>query len=111
MKPIKRVADQVQNTDGIVDEAKNNPEIPQVKFSEDRMVILKSDTTLSDSIRNLLGKVKGEAQEVLGQLKTEKKISEFRFMPLGAVTAMDYKPNRVTLTVDTKGFVVSADLG
>lgn len=88
-----------------------NEDMKEIQFDANKHTVASDGTFMRDVLDKLMDKVKDEAVSMLGDLVSAKKIVEFRVSPIGAVVTQDYKPGRVSITVDASGKVVDAQHG
>jgi hypothetical protein len=93
----------------IKDEAKSD--MKEIQFDPSKHVVATPDFSMRDTLDGLMDKMKDDAVELLTKLVNDKKIAEFRVAPIGATVMQDYKPGRISLTIDATGKVVDAQQG
>jgi hypothetical protein len=112
-EPVFRRIDSQDSISGdskiIKDEAKVN--MKEIQFDPSKHIVASQDFSMREVIDSVVDKMKDEAIQLLDKLVSEKKIAEFRIAPIGATVTQDYKPGRISLTVDASGKVVDAQQG
>ena len=108
---FKRIdAEQVSDTDvKFTDEV--GSKMKEIVFDAEKHIVATKDFTMRDVLDALMDKQKVDALEELNKLVSEKKISDFRVSPIGVVVTQDYRPSRISITVDATGKVVDAQQG
>lgn len=93
----------------IKDEA--GTDMKEIVFDPSKHIVAAEKFSMREVLDGLMDKMKDDAVALLSKLVEDKKIAEFRVAPIGAVVTQEYKPARISVTIDATGKVVDAQQG